>query len=105
MIVVVLLLSTAGGVVSTRFVKPEYESKATLWIESQTPQSGGGPIRARELLNPGAWGELYKSFKIFDNVVRKLGLYIKPVKDNDAPLVPTPSIVAQFLPGTYTVRL
>src|SRR5260221_400554 len=105
MIVVVLLLSTAGGVVSTRFVKPEYESKATLWIESQTPQSGGGPIRSRELLNPGAWVELYKSFKIFDNVVRKLGLYSKPVKDSDAPLLATLSIGDKFLPGTYTFRV
>ncbi|HEX9485039.1 MAG TPA: polysaccharide biosynthesis tyrosine autokinase [Gemmatimonadaceae bacterium] len=105
MIVVVLLLSTAGGVVSTRFVKPEYESKATLWIESQTPQGGGGPIRSRELLNPGAWVELYKSFKIFDNVVRKLALYIKPVKDSDAPLLATLSIGDKFLPGTYTFRV
>src|SRR5260221_4092896 len=70
MIVVVLLLSTAGGVVSTRFVKPEYESKATLWIESQTPQSGGGPIRSPEALHTGAWVELFHRLNMLAQYAR-----------------------------------
>ncbi|MEP6731128.1 MAG: Wzz/FepE/Etk N-terminal domain-containing protein, partial [bacterium] len=31
----VVLIATAGGVVATRFVKPEYEVHATVWIASQ----------------------------------------------------------------------
>src|SRR5436853_6046473 len=49
MIFAVVVLSTGGGVLATRLVKPEYEAQARLWVESQTPQDNGGPIRTREL--------------------------------------------------------
>ncbi len=105
LIFAVLVLSTAGGVLSVKLVKPEYETTARLWVESQTPQDNGGPIRQRELLNPSAWVELFKTFKVFDGVVRKLGLYVHPVKEGDAALVSTLTVGERFLPGNYTFRV
>lgn len=101
----VVLIATAGGVVATRFVKPEYEVHATVWIASQTPQEQGGPIRSRELLNPSAWVDLLNSYRISDAVVRRLALYVKPAKQADAPLFTDFSIADKFLPGNYTLSI
>jgi succinoglycan biosynthesis transport protein ExoP len=103
--VTVVVIATAGGVVATRFVKPEYEVHATVWIASQTPQEAGGPIRSRELLNPTAWVDLLRSYRISDAVVRKLALYVKPSKSTDAPLFTDFSIADMFIPGDYTLAV
>ena len=101
----VVVLSTAGGTVAVKYVKPEYESSAKIWVESQTPQENGGPIRQRELLNPTAWVELFKTFKVFDAVVRKLGLYVKPLKDSDANLLAGLTVSDRFYVGSYNFRV
>jgi hypothetical protein len=88
-----------------KFVKPEYEVHSTVWIASQTPQEPGGPIRSRELLNPNAWVDLFRSYRISDAVVRKLALYVKPSKADDSPLFADFSISDRFLPGDYTLTV
>jgi capsular exopolysaccharide synthesis family protein len=103
--IAVVLIATAGGVVSMKFVKPEYEVHSTVWIASQTPQEPGGPIRSRELLNPNAWVDLFRSYRISDAVVRKLALYVKPSKADDSPLFADFSISDRFLPGDYTLTV
>ncbi len=105
LVAAVMLLSVVGGVLGTRFVKPEYEARATLWIASQTPQDAGGPIRSRELLNPTAWVDLLRSFKIADAVVRKLALFVKPAKASDAPLFAKIGIADRYVPGAYTLAV
>ena len=40
----IIAIATLGGVVATRFVHPEYEVGATVWIASQTPPSHGVPF-------------------------------------------------------------
>ena len=106
MCVAVVVLATAGGVVATRYVKPDYEAKATLWIASQTPQeTDGGPIRTRELLNPTAWVDLLRSYRIVDAVVRKLSLYVKPAKADDGVVLKDLAIADAFMPGNYTLRV
>jgi capsular exopolysaccharide synthesis family protein len=103
--IAVVLMATAGGVIAIRFVQPEYEVHSTVWIASQTPQEAGGPIRSRELLNPTAWVDLLRSYRISDAVVRKLGLYVKPAKANDSPLFTEFSIADRFIPGDYTLAV
>lgn len=105
LVAAVVAVSVAGGVLASRFVKPEYEAKATLWIASQTPQEAGGPIRSRELLNPTAWVDLLRSFRISDAVVRKLALFVKPDKAADAPLFTNIGIADRFLPAAYTLTV
>ena len=105
LVMAIIVMATAGGVVATRLVKPEYESRATLWIASQTPQGSGGPIRDRELLNPTAWTDLFKSFKVFDAVVRELSLYVQPARDDDAALFRNFSASESFYNGNYNFRV
>ena len=103
--IAVVLIATAGGVVAMKFVKPEYEVHSTVWIASQTPQEAGGPIRSRELLNPTAWVDLLRSYRISDAVVRRLALYVKPAKATDSPLFTDFSISDRFVPGDYTLTV
>src|SRR5947209_3089404 len=63
-----LIVGGIGGVVATRYVQPEYEARATLWVMSPNPtKSPSGPIRAEELLPQSSWVELFQSFVITDS--------------------------------------
>ncbi|HEX3534911.1 MAG TPA: Wzz/FepE/Etk N-terminal domain-containing protein, partial [Gemmatimonadaceae bacterium] len=98
----VLLLAIPGGILATRLVTPQYEVRATIWIEPQSQgQQASGPIRPQELLASTAWVELLRSYRIVDAVVRKLALYVKPDKTADFPLFSNFDIADRFLPGNY----
>src|SRR5512145_992386 len=89
LIVGVVVAFTAIGVVGGRFVTPLFEARATLWVTSENQGSDRdrvGPIRSAELLNSAAWIELFKSFRIVDQVVRQLALYLQPADAADAAL-------------------
>src|SRR6476469_1091739 len=104
LLLAVVLLSTLGGVIATRMVKPEYEVRATISIHSETPiQDKEGPIRPHELLNAEAWVELLKTFRISDAVVKQLALYVKPKDDADSVLFRGFDIGNRFVPGQYTL--
>jgi tyrosine-protein kinase Etk/Wzc len=104
LLLAVVLLATMGGVVATRFVKPEYEVRATIWIASETPlQDKTGPIRSHELLNSEAWVELLKSYRISDAVVQKLSLFVKPNDAADSVLFRDFTVADRFVPGSYTL--
>ena len=97
-------LAVLGGVVATRLVQPEYEVRATIWINSETPlQEQAGPIRSHELLNATAWVELIKSYRIADAVVRKLSLYVKPKHVADSAMFANFTVADRFVPGTYAL--
>ena len=100
----IVVLATLGGVVSTRFLKPDYEVRATIWIASIAPMNNG-PIRDRELLNPGAWTELLNSFKIADAVVRKLALYVRPEDLRDSTLFRGFQLADQVAFGNYELAV
>ncbi|HEY8831145.1 MAG TPA: GNVR domain-containing protein, partial [Gemmatimonadaceae bacterium] len=101
----VLLLAIPGGILATNLVKPQYEVRATIWIEPQSQgQSASGPIRPQELLASTAWVELLRSYRIVDAVVRKLALYVKPDKTADFPLFANFDIGDRFLPGNYELN-
>lgn len=90
------------GIVGWRFAKPEYNARATLWVASETPSRlDNGPIRAGELLNQLSWVELFRSFRIVDDVVRKLNLYLEPDEAADQPLFATFSTTERFAAGKY----
>jgi polysaccharide biosynthesis transport protein len=104
LLIAVVLMATIGGIVATRMVKPEYEVRATISIQSETPlQDKEGPIRSHELLNAEAWVELLKTYRISDEVVRKLSLYVKPKDDADSALFRGFSVADRFAPGKYSL--
>ncbi|MEO8910760.1 MAG: polysaccharide biosynthesis tyrosine autokinase [Gemmatimonadaceae bacterium] len=91
---------------ATRSVDPQYEVRATIWIEPETPLSdASGPIRTRELLNSSAWVELLRSYRIVDAVVQKLALFVQPEKPRDFARFSNFAIANRFLPGKYAFRV
>lgn len=106
LILAVLVLAVIGGLAATRFVKPQYEVRATIWIEPSTPQSEvSGPIRSPELLNSSAWVELLRSYRIVDAVVRKLALYVRPENSANQWIFSSFAIADRFVPGKYVLKI
>src|SRR5215210_5888611 len=102
----VMVAAVAAGVVGTRLIVPEYEVRATIWIQSETPIGDrSGPIRSQELLNSGAWVELLKSYRIADGVVRKLALYVKPENPADAQLMSNFEIAEKSYLGQFRLDI
>jgi capsular exopolysaccharide synthesis family protein len=106
LLLAVVLLATLGGVIATRMVKPEYEVRATISIQSETPlQDKEGPIRPHELLNAEAWVELLKTFRISDAVVKQLALFVKPENDADSALFRGFDVANRMVPGKYELEV
>jgi len=103
----VVALSAAAGTVAMRIVKPDYEVTAKIWVQALA--GGGvesqGPIRGRELLNAFSWVELLRSFRISDAVVKKLNLYVQPVKREDSTLFGGFSTADKFAHGTFKLAV
>src|SRR6266542_4663424 len=57
---------TGGGIIATRFIKPDFEVAATIWIETPSSGKAGTPIQGEELLGSKAWVELLTTFKVLD---------------------------------------
>src|SRR6202011_456540 len=102
----ILVLSVVIGMMATRSVKPNYEVRATIWIEPVTPLSdASGPIRSRELLTSSAWIELLRSYRIVDAVVQKLALYVQPARPADFAQFSSFAIANRFIPGKYALDI
>lgn len=103
LIVTITIVCGGLGALATRFITPEYEVRATLWVA--TGSTGGservGPIRSAELLSSNAWIELFRSYRVVDEVVRRLAMYVAPQDAGDAPLFASFSLKDRFLPGQY----
>jgi capsular exopolysaccharide synthesis family protein len=103
---IVFIVAVAGGVAATRLVKPEYEVRATIWVQTDQPMSDKtGPIRSDELLDSQAWVELLRSYRIADAVVRKLSLYVQPNDPADSTLFHSFGVADQFVPGSYRLHI
>src|SRR5688572_23779444 len=70
------LLGVAGGIVATRFIKPEYEVSARIWIETPNNNRVGTPIQGDELLQAKAWIELLTTSKVLDPVGRERKVFV-----------------------------
>jgi len=106
LVVGVVALAVVGGVAATRWIKPQYEVRATIWIEPSTLQGDeSGPIRSRELLSSSAWVELLRSYRIVDAVVRKLALYVQPESPPDHWIFANFGTAPRFAPGKYVLNI
>jgi succinoglycan biosynthesis transport protein ExoP len=109
LIMAIFGLGVIGGLVGRRFVAGQYQTRATIWIQAATPQQASGrtgPIRSAELLgSSAAWIELFRSYRIVDEVVRKLALYLQPKDLKDSPLFAGFTLADRFLPGEYDLKI
>jgi succinoglycan biosynthesis transport protein ExoP len=98
----IVLVFAVGGVVGSRLIKPQYEARSTIWIASETPElRATGPIRSGELLHSGAWIELLRSYRVVDEVVRKLTLYLTPLNPAHRQYFAGFELGDRFVPGDY----
>jgi len=108
LIVGMFVAAIAAGLAATRLITPQYEVRATIWLQTpdnrQTIQTG--PIRSADLLNSNtAWIELFLSYRIVDEVVRQLALFLTPEDFSDASLFTGFALSDQFLPGKYELTI
>ena len=102
----IVILSAVAGFAGSRLVKAKYEAHSTIWIAAETPEvRATGPIRSRELLQSGAWIELLQSYRIVDEVVRKLTLYLTPMNPAQRPYFAGFAIGDRFVSGTYELHI
>jgi capsular exopolysaccharide synthesis family protein len=101
----IVLLGTVAGVIATRFIQPDYEAQARVWIsagdDANNAETKQGPIRADEIVHNAAWIELLKSYRISDSVAVKLGLFATPNKARDSVVLHGLQLGSRFRPGRY----
>lgn len=107
LIVIATVAAGALAALGSRFITPEYEVRATVWIANASPRPGdrSGPIRPQELLNANGWVELFRSYRVVDEVVRKLSLYVTPVAEEDKPFFAQFALAERFVPGGYELTV
>jgi len=102
----VALVTVTGlglGVLATRFLKPEYTTKATIWIESKPTEQG--PIRAEQLLGPVAWVGLLRTAAVLDSAAIKMKLYLTPANPADSVLFNSFTLGNQFVTGSFVLTV
>ena len=101
------LLGAAGGIIATRFIKPEYEVSARIWIETPNNNRVGTPIQGDELLAAKAWIELLTTFKVLDPVIRERKLFVNHGGAEDARIFKTFELAAdrRWIPGKFELSV
>ena len=99
------LLGLGGGLLATRYVHPDYEVKATIWIETPARDRAGSPIQGEELLDSRAWIELLTTFKVLDPVVQGRKLYLTPGNPEDESVFSGFELASRFLPGQFELSI
>lgn len=102
---------TLAGVAASRFLKPVYQARATIWIqvadrEADRARGEQGPIQSAQLLGtPGGWLDLIRSHVVLDDVVRQARLYlaVKPAADTAA--LTTLTAPGEVRPGSYRLEV
>jgi capsular exopolysaccharide synthesis family protein len=94
------LLSAAGGYGASRFIKPVYTARATLWINRQPDVT-----QQKEQFGSEAWIDLFRSYEVIDRVVadRRLSVNVVPFDSN---LVSSfEGFEARFTPGSFKLTV
>src|ERR1043166_8859496 len=99
LILALTLGGTGVGIVATRFIKPDYEVNATIWIETPSKGKAGTPIQGEELLDSKAWVELLTTFKVLDPVVQQQKLFIDAAQGPDSTVFKDFGLNEEFVGG------
>jgi len=103
-ILTILMVGSAGALVATRLMSPEYEVHGTIWIQPEQRGGGGGPVGADELLATASWVDLFRSFRVAQPVITSLHLYLHR-DEADSDLFQQFSIADSYSPGTFIVNV
>ncbi len=103
LILLVTVLGTVGSAVATRFLAPEYEANATIWVETKPILAGA--LRPRELLESFAWQELLTTGTVLDSVVLKQRLFLSLKDPDQEPLLSDLLVGRRLRPGNYLLEV
>src|ERR1041385_4585865 len=101
LILALTVAGTGAGVVATRFIKPDYEVRATIWIETPSKGKSGTPIQGEELLDAKAWVELLTTYKVLDPVVAQQKLFIDAAQGPDSAMFKDFELADEFVAGRF----
>ncbi len=105
---IVVLLTLAGlgvGILGSRFIHPEYEAHATIWISTESNQANRGPIRSEGLLSAASWPQLLRSFEILEKVALSKSLFLSPANPADSSVFAGFRIDDRVRPGAYELQI
>ena len=109
LVIAVTALGTVAGVAASRFLKPSYEARATVWVEIPDPATRAtrdeGPIQQAELFGTAtSWLDLLRSHVVLDEVVRNWKLYVEPKSAADSAAFGTLTLAHEVRPGRYRLE-
>ncbi|MGH7718247.1 MAG: GumC family protein [Gemmatimonadaceae bacterium] len=104
----ILLMLIAGGAVGAVLpqflIKPEYQARATVWIQADQP-TGVASITPAVGNTPNAWVEVLTSRRVISNIVRKRQLYLSLDRASDSLLFATFEPGARLRAGYYKLLI
>jgi tyrosine-protein kinase Etk/Wzc len=104
LILAVVAVGSSAGFALTRLVSPKYTVFGSIIIRKNA--QGTGPISAPGLINdPSSWVDLTRSYIVLDQVVQRLGLYVRASSAADSSLVKDLKPAALLYPGLYQLRV
>lgn len=99
----VVMLGTGASVAATRYLRPEYQAIATIFIEQ--PPDDEGPIRGAELLRSLGWLDLLTTGIVLDSVAIRQRLYLAVPAQKDTAAFTGFVIGDAFTPGKYRLNV
>jgi capsular exopolysaccharide synthesis family protein len=105
-ILVVLLLGSAAGFTLGKAVAPTYLVEGRIWIDNPSGRANAfGPIQSSQLLEATAWQELLRSYRVLDDAVLSLRLYLDVEPGADSVLFQSFGIAEDVQPGAYVLHV
>jgi succinoglycan biosynthesis transport protein ExoP len=98
-------LAAVGGYAASRFVKPVYTARATVWINKQADvATTRGP--QDQQFGSQAWVDLFRSYAVIDRVVSERHLSLNlPTPVDSALLSSFAGLEPQFTPGKFELTV
>ena len=110
-VVLITIAGTALGILGTRFLGQDYQSKAILWVErgNDRDRQQDRDVISAEVSNttidaPG-WVQVVTSNAVLDSVVRQLRLSVEPKQPEDVAAFAGLQIHDELVPGIYTLKV
>ncbi len=104
LVAISVLIGAIAAAAGWFLTAPQYESRATLWVETPTDRRSG-PIRSAELLQEYAWLDLLASPPVLIPVVHEQRLFIVPEAQEDETVLAGFRITDDPWPGTFRVTV
>jgi capsular exopolysaccharide synthesis family protein len=106
LVLLVAILGSASGFAMARQIRPKYRAEATIWIAASNPRGHDQePLQTSELLQAGAWADLLKSYRVLDEVVDDLRLYLTAGSPEEADLLTHFPLESGLVTGHYRLVL